>query len=50
MNADERISDLEARAHWKEEGKETAKQVAALENVRESIKTLDGSYKDRAAL
>ena len=50
MNADERISDLEARTRWKEEGKETAKQVAALENVRESIKTLDGSYKDRAAL
>ena len=50
MNADERISDLEARTRWKEEGKETAKQVAALENVRESIKTLDGSYRDRAAL
>ena len=50
MNSDERISDLEARVRWKEEGKETAKQVAALENVRESIKTLDGSYRDRAAL
>ena len=50
MNADERISDLEARTRWKEEGKETAKQVAALENVRKSIKTLDGSYRDRAAL
>ena len=50
MNSDERISDLEARVRWKEEGKETAKQVAALENVRESIKTLDGSYRNRAAL
>ena len=50
MDADERISDLEARTRWKEESSETAKQVAALENVRESIKTLDGSFKDRAAL
>ncbi len=50
MDADERISDLKARTRWKEESKETAKQVAALENVRESIKELDGSFKNRAGL
>jgi hypothetical protein len=50
MNFEDRITDLEARARWKEESGETTKQIEALENVRESIKTLDGSYRDRAAL
>ena len=50
MNFEDRLSDLEDRVRWKEESSETKKQIEALSNVRESIKELDGSFRDRAAL
>ena len=50
MNADERISDLQARTEWKNENKEDAKEVQELEHLRKSIGELDGSYRDRAVL
>ena len=50
MNFEDRLSDLEDRIRWKEESSETKKQIEALSNVRESIKELDGSFRDRAAL
>jgi len=50
MNFEQRLTDLEDRTRWKEESNETKKQIEALSNVRDSIKELDGSFRDRAAL